>query len=315
MAGMKRFVTYIYAYEDKKKTNNVGFAKIEIRGEDCRIAIHLRGVYARQAACVIYLFRENAGKIVGIEIGELRLVNGNGDFSGVIKAGGIGESPFGIFDMEGIFLLAEDDCIFMSRWKDGKPLEVSREAFCVWQVETEQVAAAENIQPKEASQEEPGKEADTGEARQEASKQDMQATEVPMCNIFPNDDWQSAWEALTQSRRLYHPFEDCMTECIQIELKNLRELPKRYWYLGNNSFLLHGFFNYHYLVVGKTAEDRWFIGIPGIYQRQERVMAAIFGFGEFLALAEDEEEKGKQENDEPINRFGCWCRFVEIMGN
>lgn len=31
MAGMKRFVTYIYAYEEEKKGSNVGFARIEIR--------------------------------------------------------------------------------------------------------------------------------------------------------------------------------------------------------------------------------------------------------------------------------------------
>ena len=46
MAGMKRFVTYIYAYEEEKKGSNVGFARIEIRGQDARIEIHLRGVYA-----------------------------------------------------------------------------------------------------------------------------------------------------------------------------------------------------------------------------------------------------------------------------
>ena len=62
MAGMKRFVTYIYAYEEKKKGSNVGFARIEIRGQDARIEIHLRGVYAASAACRVYLFqREAAG--------------------------------------------------------------------------------------------------------------------------------------------------------------------------------------------------------------------------------------------------------------
>ena len=71
-------------------------------------------------------------------------------------------------------------------------------------------------------------------------------------------------------------------ECVRIELKDLRELPRKYWYLGNNSFLLHGFFNYRYLVLGKLEEDKWFIGVPGIYQQQERVMAAIFGFPEFM---------------------------------
>ena len=83
--------------------------------------------------------------------------------------------------------------------------------------------------------------------------------------------------------------------------KDIRELPKKYWYLGNNSFLLHGFFNYRYLVIGKIEEDtqnRWFLGVPGIYQNQERVMAIIFGFPEFMP-------------EQVENRFGCWYRFFE----
>ncbi len=318
MAGMKRFVTYIYAYEDKKKGNNIGFAKIEIRGEDCRIEIHLRGVYARQSTCRVYLFREAAGAIEGIPIGELQLVNGNGDFSGIIKAGHIGESPFSIGNMEGIFLFTEDDCIFMSRWKEGNPLVVCRESFHVWQPRQEKVAE-ESVEPEEkgqdtASAELEEKVQDTVSSKpeeivQDAEEQDVQATEVPMRNVFPEYDWQSIWESLIQNHTMYHPFDDRAAECIQIELKHLRELPKCYWYLGNNSFLLHGFFNYHYLVVGRTGEDRWFLGVPGIYQRQERVMAAIFGFPEFLAMAQ--EEKNGEENGEPLNRFGCWCRYIE----
>lgn len=425
MAGMKRFVTYIYSYENKKKGSNIGFAKIEIRGEDCRIEIHLRGVYAWQTVCRVYLFRESAGDIEGIRIGDMKLGNGNGDFGAMIKASKIGESPFGMNDMEGIFLLTEDERIFMSRWKEGNPLEVSRERFKEWQPadavsgknmeepvqkpggpyafvksprseETEQPRKEEAEQPREKEaesrrQEAPRKKAAEsrrqeasegsgqeeaeqrrGEApeapredvdgfvaasrrestkqpqcqrreeemsqgstisppqcqrREEAASQEstvsqprnengegcqgretVQATEIPMRNVFPAYDWLEIWEKLGESHPVFMPFEDREAVCIQIELKELRELPRRYWYLGNNSFLLHGFFNYRYLVVGKTKEERWFIGVPGIYQRQERVMAAIFGFPEFLPTAVSDE---KQEKGEPVNRFGCWFRYIE----
>ncbi len=52
-------------------------------------------------------------------------------------------------------------------------------------------------------------------------------------------------------------------ECVRIELKDLRELPRKYWYLGNNSFFAARIFNYRYLVLGKLEEDKWFIGVPG----------------------------------------------------
>ena len=333
MAGMKRFVTYIYAYEDKKKGNNIGFAKIEIRGEDCRIEIHLRGIYARQSACRVYLFQEDAGDIVGHFLGEMNLLNGNGDFAARIKAGKIGDSTFGINDMDGIFILNEDERIFMSRWKEGVAPEVDAERFRVWQ-ETEhidhedQTAAQvgeqchtkqqENVlqQPAESTRQARDTESEqtqaTRQARSEEQKnideENVHATEIPMRNIFPAYDWQAVWEALQESHPIYTPFADREAMCIQIELKELRELPKCYWYLGNNSFLLHGFFNYQYLVIGKTGEGRWFIGVPGIYQRQERVMAAIFGFPEFIEIYTEEEN---QEKNEPLNHMGCWYRYIE----
>jgi len=62
MAGMKRFVTYIYAYEEEKKGSNVGFARIEIRGQDARIEIHLRGVYAASAECICSSGKRQAGR-------------------------------------------------------------------------------------------------------------------------------------------------------------------------------------------------------------------------------------------------------------
>lgn len=324
MAGMKRFVTYIYEYENEKKKNNIGFAKIEIRGEECRIEIHLRGIYIRKAVCAVYLFREDAGLMEGILIGEMRLANGMGDFYGGVKAECIGESMLGISDMEGIFLLTEDDRIFMSRWKEGKPLVVRKEKFHVWEVrskgridseredETKEKASEKSMEEnKKNTVNETILENEEERFNEEAEKnmQDMQATELPVHNVFSGYDWQCVWEKLAQDRERYHPFEDRAAECIQIELKNLRELPKCYWYLGNNSFLLHGFFNYHYLVVGRNEEGRWFLGVPGIYQRQERVMAVIFGFPEFLAIAQEEGEGEK--SSEPVNQFGCWCRYIE----
>lgn len=293
MAGMKRFVTYIYVYDEKKKGNNVGFAKIEIRGEDCRIEIHLRGLYIKQALCTVYLFRENSGEIEGIRMGEMRLANGNGDFGIIAKTKHIGGSQFDMDETEGIFLLTEEGNIFMSRWKEGNPLEVCRENFREW---TQTDVLDETLM--------------IGENNENAET--IQATELPLKNLFPQYPWEEVWESLKENHPVYQPFEDREVVCVQIELKNLRELPKRYWYLGNNSFLLHGFFNYQYLVVGKNGEDRWFIGVPGVYQRQERVMAAIFGFPEFLAVKR-ECEQGKEDvrEDEPINRFGCWCRYIE----
>lgn len=293
MAGMKRFITYIYAYENTKKAGNTGFARIELRGEECRLEIHLRGVYAAQTHCKIYLFRKQGRGIEGSLIGEMDVRNGAGDFNVIMKTAHIPTSLLSFFEMEGIFLCSEDGRIFMSRWTEGEPLAVDMEHFIVWKAEQTE----ENIYAEEKQQE---NKIQTAQFDRE-SDNELRATELPARNFFPQYQWKDIWEQFLKSHPASMPFSEKNITCIKIELKDIRELPRKYWYLGNNNFLLHGFFNYRYLVLGKIEEDnedKWFLGVPGIYQNQERVMAIIFGFPEFMP-------------EQVENRFGCWYRFIE----
>lgn len=334
MAGMKRFVTYIYAYEEEKKGSNVGFARIEIRGQDARIEIHLRGVYAASAACRVYLFQREAsgGKeatgVTGVLVGEMKLANGSGDGVVVLKGGRVGASPYGITEMEGLFFVIGEERILMSRWREGAPFKVGLSGFREWQPEeTKEKTAEKGLAAETAAQNEvreaaaaqpeqkeqtPAQDVPSGSGMETAAAGEeteaIHATELPMRNLFPEYDWNAVWEELCREHKPAALFEEWDTQCIQLELKDLRSLPKKYWYLGNNSFLLHGFFNYRYLVLGRTAEERWFLGVPGVYQRQERVMAAIFGFPEFFAAGPGGE---RREGREPVNHFGCWVRYIE----
>ena len=334
MAGMKRFVTYIYAYEEGKKGSNVGFARIEIRGQDARIEIHLRGVYAASAACRVYLFQREAsgGKeatgVTGVLVGEMKLANGSGDGVVVLKGGRVGASPYGITEMEGLFFVIGEERILMSRWREGAPFKVGLSGFREWQPEeTKEKTAEKGLAAETAAQNEvreaaaaqpeqkeqtPAQDVPSGSRVETAAAGEemeaIHATELPMRNLFPEYDWNAVWEELCREHKPVALFEEWDMQCIQLELKDLRSLPKKYWYLGNNSFLLHGFFNYRYLLLGRTAEERWFLGVPGVYQRQERVMAAIFGFPEFFAAGPGGERGGGRE---PVNHFGCWVRYIE----
>ena len=311
MAGMKRFITYIYAYENTKKAGNTGFARIELRGEECRLEIHLRGVYAAQTHCKIYLFRKQGSGIEGSLIGEMDVRNGAGDFSVIMKTAHISTSLLSFFEMEGIFLCSEDGRIFMSRWTEGEPLTVDMEHFIEWKAEQteeniyaeESLHVEENMHVKENMHAEKKQQENKIQTVQfdRESDNELRATELPARNFFPQYQWKDIWEQFLKSHPASMPFSEKNITCIKIELKDIRELPRKYWYLGNNSFLLHGFFNYRYLVLGKIEEDnedKWFLGVPGIYQNQERVMAIIFGFPEFMP-------------EQVENRFGCWYRFFE----
>lgn len=352
MAGMKRFVTYIYSYENREKGNNTGFARIEIRGEECRIEVYLRGLPGNTNAKVA-LFRVAENQMQGFPLGEMVVAGGAANFRTLLRAGKIGDSPYGIYDMEGMIVFCEDERIFMSRWSEGDSITVDKEHYRLWEktaIEKQnegsgpETADEKPVEEKTALQQRktgeqqrkagqqqtmPGQQRKTGEQQEPSaepketqhngiadSQEDVIATEIPMRNIFPQYTWEEIWESLKTNHAMYAPFEDETIVCLRVELKDIRNLPKRYWYLGNNSFLLHGFFNYHYLIIGRKKEH-YFLGIPGIFQHQERVMAAIFGFPEFLPTAvqkesgEEAERKEVQQYSEPLNRFGFWFRYME----
>jgi len=96
----------------------------------------------------------------------------------------------------------------------------------------------------------------------------------------------------------------------KIQRQELSRLPRKDWRLANNSFLLHGFYNYHHLLYIEDDGEVW-IGVPGIYHEKERMAAGAFGFTHFRRVADvpielDENEKNTYED------FGYWCRQITI---
>lgn len=95
----------------------------------------------------------------------------------------------------------------------------------------------------------------------------------------------------------------------KIQRQDLSRLPRREWRLANNSFLLHGFYNYHHLLYIEDGDKTW-IGVPGVYHEKERVAASAFGFPEFQRLTDMELELSEDEKN-TYDDFGYWCRQVE----
>jgi hypothetical protein len=109
----------------------------------------------------------------------------------------------------------------------------------------------------------------------------------------------------------------------KIDLSQIRDFPSPNWHLVTNSFLVHGFWNYGYLVLKKKMEEgkeTLALGIPGIYEKPEAVMAVLFGFPDFEEVPEEmikcpmnqvKNFSQKETNQEAVaGTFGCW--FVDL---
>lgn len=162
----------------------------------------------------------------------------------------------------------------------------------------EGMAGEESLNEKEVKQEEKGKETEN------PGRKNLKATEIPLEKFLEDGDLEGAFQKLRLKLTVFYPFQGEDIECVKVDITDLQELPKKYWYLGKNSFLLHGFFNYRHLIIGEIKEEEkcgYFIGVPGVFQNQERIMATMFGFPEFRTAEQSEFKTGN---------FGYWYRVM-----
>lgn len=112
---------------------------------------------------------------------------------------------------------------------------------------------------------------------------------------------------LTRFPKMY-PFEDNeVAECVRIEPQDIGLLPIEAWVLGNNSFLLHGYYTYRHLIFGRMNKNKghsYILGVPGTYSNRERFMARMFGFTFFKPMKMKELKNGD---------FGYW--YLQIILN
>lgn len=102
--------------------------------------------------------------------------------------------------------------------------------------------------------------------------------------------------------------QDASIQARKITHAEISTLPRRFWPLANNSFLLHGCHNYHHLLLIKEKDHLW-LGVPGLYDPREAHMANLFGFPQFTSsyISILELTKDECENSES---FGHWCRYL-----
>ena len=119
MAEYRRFVAYVYEYQKEKKGSNCGFVKIEVRGEICRIELHLQcpGLMP-ESTCSVYGFVRNRGLLDGILLGGC--VTGEGKVECIleISAGNMGDSGKSLDEMGGMIFVTEQGGFFGTEWDD-----------------------------------------------------------------------------------------------------------------------------------------------------------------------------------------------------
>lgn len=181
------------------------------------------------------------------------------------------------------------------------PQESSQESFQEAQTEARRKDSQEST--REVRKEMPP---DSPPDHQEAFQSDSQNQKQPQPDSskeFPKEDpAESLWNRLRAAYPKVTAFE-CADGCeiLVIKPQDIGLLPRENWVYGNNSFLLHGYYNYRYLILarlGKSGErGRYILGVPGHYGNNEKYMAAMFGFDRFVRSTRQPPRD---------SRFGYW---------
>ena len=81
MAGYRRLISYIYAYEGEEKGKNIGFVKLESRNGQCRLSVNVKKVYVGGNDIGVYLLSSGQE----IFLGNIFIRNGCGEFRTIIN--------------------------------------------------------------------------------------------------------------------------------------------------------------------------------------------------------------------------------------
>lgn len=163
-----------------------------------------------------------------------------------------------------------------------------------------QDAVSQKERPKETDEEISQKET-AGKSENENEIRSAE-TENKCQGCEPGTD--TRWNRATARYVHFQPVQDEKIEdAIRIQPSDLKILWQKGLRQGSNSFLMHGYYQHQHLLIGKSKEGGYILGIPGFYG--EKNMAEMFGFPEFRK-AKAEQKMGTEEQT-----FGYWCKNLE----
>lgn len=276
MGEYRRFVAYVYEYRKGKKEENCGFVKVESWGERCVMELHLQcqGIPAG-TECKSYAFIREGKKMRGILLGSCKTEANGVNHTMETLSRKIGGQDAALEALGGMVFITELGAFFGTEWDD---IEIIPELFEEFSKEDnpkketkedlgERLEEATDGKRDKEVQEEAGKVLKKEKLTEEQSSDEgnVTATEVQQNCSMPGE--------------LCMPFEDGeFLSCRKIRPGDLSCFSRKNCPLRQNRFLLYGYYNFGHLLICTKENGEQILGVPGVYDQQERFMANMFGF-------------------------------------
>lgn len=312
MDGYKRQISYLDYMENGEKTGNAGFVKAEENNGKTRIEVRVKNLPAAVSG-EVPLLEEGGG-----ELGRISLNKGAGScclvWEGKTEERGIERVKSG-----GLQIELPGGRMLKTVWKEPVWVLVQKEEAAEEKEnagEEEKDEGASEIVPVIEYPELKWRDAEAifePEMRINSSVEE-DAAQTNVRNELPSPDVPAPvsdctckgdkWEQLCTMYPVIHPFGDGR-EYLSIAPADFVVLRQEYHKMTHNSFLLHGYYNYRHLILGRLKEGngwQYYLGVPGNFYHREKMVAEMFGFEAF---------EGEKDSAAPGD-FGYFMKRVEI---
>ena len=287
MESFFRYIAYVDYYKKGERICNVGFLRWKLYNEEHLVEMQLKDVFQQQGTFEIK--EKNTGK----KIGNIVIDKGIGSFIGKFpNMTATDEMYIDTFD-ERLYMKDVEEFIIWLNSNDYLSVPIRFEQARKKNSEfndkntnvQETEAASENIliEGNEDKYEESVyvKKRDYNEdSKIERVLEDKKETIMDRMIKIIEPIHEDKWKQLCKEYPNVHPFPNHKV-FLSIKPEDFIILQQKYQKLVHNSFLLHGFYNYGYMILGKLSEEEKapvYIGVPGVYYEREKQAAQMFGF-------------------------------------
>ena len=278
-----REMIYLTLYQGNNRIGNAGYVKVDIRDED---------------ATFHFMFRKIPDDIRGEY--PLRIMEDGSwkEGPGILFRGGqetVEKKSAPCGKIQQLQVLLEKGYRIEGKSKNC-PAQTEREAALpkVWTSQTKTPQQEREIVEEREPQ--PEREAPQPEREAPQPEKGIAARVVAAEEIR-----EDKWEQILATYETIHPYGDGRVY-VKLEPKDFVIMQGKYQHLVNNGFLLHGFYNYRYLILGKEQGKEYYLGVPGVFYEREKMVALMFGFEAFDCEGGNTSPGG----------FGYYLRRVEL---
>ena len=273
----ERKIRYLDYYRNGERFKNGGFAKTEVRDDIFKLEIVLKGISHPDTESVDVLLWGDGREII---LGQAVVKNCCSDFfySGSLK-NGIDGSGIEYSEIRGIRIPLGMESEISCKWQtDGEPVQKKPEEVTAAEQHVKETREIETIE-KEYQQEQ-------SDDKQKAwpEEENREREKKPETIALSEDKWFQLLAIYPHIK----PFCD-EREYLSIGPADLVLFTSASYRASNNSFLLHGYYNYHHLIltrIERRGEILYYLGVPGNYYDREKQVAVMFGFESFECAEE-----------------------------